>query len=92
MYILVKKFTNLQAVVAIFLFKVSGFWSHLRPAIFSCAKQRILLLDIANWCVLLFSYLISLMYYLIMNTLACSAKSSTVYCTVVFFSLFPYGS
>ncbi len=30
----------------------SGFRCHLRPAIFSCTKQLVLLLDIANWCVL----------------------------------------
>ncbi len=28
------------------------FRSHLLPAIFSCTKMMVLLLDIANWCVL----------------------------------------
>ncbi len=33
-------------------FNGSGFWCHSLPAIFSCTKRLVLLLDIANWCVL----------------------------------------
>ncbi len=34
----------------------SGFRCHPRPAIFSCTKQFVLLLDIQNWCVLLYNF------------------------------------
>ncbi len=64
--------------MAICKFNVSGFLSHLFPAIFSCAKRLFLRFDIANWCVLPYFNVI-----LIMNTLACSANSFAVYCTVI---------
>ncbi len=75
-----------RAGVGICKLNVSGFRCHPLPANFSCTKL-VLLLDIANWCVLpcYFNGII-----LIMNTLACSANSFTVYCTLLFFSLFPY--
>ncbi len=39
---------------AIRKFYGSSFRSHPRPAIFSCKKQLVLLLDIENWCLVLF--------------------------------------
>ncbi len=44
--------STLRVNVAICKFYVRAFQSHPLPAIFSCTKQLILLLDIANWCVL----------------------------------------
>ncbi len=51
-----------NAGVAICKFKVSGFRSHLLPAIFSFTKQLVLLLDIAVQCVLPY-YFNVLCYY-----------------------------
>ncbi len=42
----------IRAGAAICKFYVSSFQSHLRPDIFSCTKQLVLLLDIENGCVL----------------------------------------
>lgn len=39
---------------AICKFNVPDFRCHLLPVIFSCTKQQVMLLDIANWCFLMF--------------------------------------
>ncbi len=70
--------------MAIYKCNVSGFQSHLCPAIFCCAKQLFLRFDIANRCVLPYYFNV----ILIMNTLACSANSFTVYCTVILLVIF----
>ncbi len=53
-------FLAVKMGVAICKFYGSSFRSHPRPAIFSCTKQFVLLLDIENWCVL--SYYFNVLY------------------------------
>ncbi len=52
-------FLAVKMGVAICKFYWSSFQSHPRPAIFSCTKQFVLLLDIENWCVLYYFYVLS---------------------------------
>ncbi len=55
-------FLAVKMGAAICKFYGSCFRSHPRPAIFSCTKQFVLLLDNENWCVL--PYYFNVLYYL----------------------------
>ncbi len=80
-------FLAVKMGAAICKFYGSSFRSHPRPAIFNGTKQLVLLLDIEHLFCLIILFLCIM---LIMNTLVCSANSFTVYCTLLFFSLFLY--
>jgi len=71
-------YLNVKVGADICNLKVQGFWCLRFPIILAVQTQSVMLLDIANW------------YHLvIINTMVCSAKSYTLYCTYYSSSYLP---